>query len=152
MGFKNLALFNDALLARQAWRLFQNKNSLFHRVFKSKIFPHCSFMEAVDSPIASYAWQSILKGREVLKEGMRWRVGDGTSIWIWTDPWLPSEFLPFVSLPVAQAFEEAKVVSLIDPVTKEWHSTTTQSIFSPRDVELIKSIPLSSIPMADKLV
>ena len=152
MGFKNLALFNDALLAKQAWRLFQNKNSLFHRVFKSKIFPCCSFMEAVDSPIASYAWQSILKGREVLKEGMRWRVGDGTSIWIWTDPWLPSEFLPFVSLPVAQAFEEAKVVSLIDPVTKEWHSTTTQSIFSPRDVELIKSIPLSSIPMADKLV
>lgn len=109
-------------------------------------------MEAVDSPIASHAWQSILKGREVLKEAMRWRVGDGTSIWIWTDPWLPSEFLPFVSLPVAQAFEEAKVVSLIDLVTKEWHSATTQSIFSPRDVESIESIPLSSIPMADKLV
>lgn len=48
MGFKNLALFNDALLAKQAWRLFQNKHSLLYRVFKSKIFPHCLFMEAAD--------------------------------------------------------------------------------------------------------
>ena len=82
-------------------------------------------MEAADSPTTSYVWRSILKGREVLKEGMRWKVGDGTSIRIWTDPWLPSEFLPFGSSPMAQAFKEAKVVSLIDPVTKEWHSATT---------------------------
>ena len=30
-------------------------------------------------------------------EGLRWRVGDGVSINGWRDPWLPSEFLPFVS-------------------------------------------------------
>lgn len=62
-------------------------------------------MEAANSPTASYAWRGILKGREVLKEGMRWRVGDGTSIRIWTDPWLPAEVLPFVSSPVAQVCE-----------------------------------------------
>ena len=53
---------------------------------------------------------------------------------------------------MAQVIEEAKVVSLIDPDTKEWHSATIQSIFSPRDAELIQSIPSSSIPMANKLV
>ena len=75
-------------------------------------------MEAVDSLNASYAWRSILKGWDMLKEGMRWRVGDGNSIRVWTDPWLPSDFWPFVSSPVAQDFGEAKVVNLIDPVSK----------------------------------
>nr|POE68352.1 putative ribonuclease h protein [Quercus suber] len=83
---------------------------------------------------------------------MRWRVGDGNSIRVWTDPWLPSDFLPFVSSPVAQNFEEAKVANLIDPVSKQWRTAFIQSIFSSRDTELIQSIPLSSFPMRDKLV
>ena len=40
MGFKNLAFFNDALLAKQAWKLLHNKDSLLNRVFKSKFFPN----------------------------------------------------------------------------------------------------------------
>ena len=38
MGFKNLALFNDALLANQAWRLLQNKNSLSIRCLNQIFF------------------------------------------------------------------------------------------------------------------
>jgi len=71
MGFKNLALFNDALLAKKAWGLLHHKESLFYRVFKSKIFPNCSIMEATDSSTGSYAWHSILKGSDVLLNGAR---------------------------------------------------------------------------------
>lgn len=77
MGFKDLSLFNDVLLAKQVWRLLNNKQFLCYRVFKARFFPHCSIMEASDSNHGSYAWKSLLKGQEVIKRGARWRIGTG---------------------------------------------------------------------------
>lgn len=47
MGFRDLALFNDSLFAKQAaWRLIHKTYTLFYRISKAGFFPHCSFMEA----------------------------------------------------------------------------------------------------------
>ena len=66
MGFRELALHNDSFLAKQAWRLLHNTDSLFYKVFKARFFPNTTIMEATDSRMGSYAWRSILHGREVL--------------------------------------------------------------------------------------
>ena len=34
MGFRDLALHNDSLLAKQAWCLLQDQGSLFYKIFK----------------------------------------------------------------------------------------------------------------------
>ena len=142
MGFKDLAPFNDALLAKQAWRLLHNQNSLFYQVFKSKFFLDCSFMEASDSHSGSYAWQSILKGREVLLKGAKWRVGSGESINAWLDAWLPSLDHPRIQSPIVEGFEDIKVQDLIDPVTHSWDDCLIRGLFTTQEVCLITSIPL----------
>ena len=83
LGFKDLVMFNEAMLAKLAWRLLQDDNSLFYRVFKARFFPNGTILDAKETPFASYAWKSILKGREVIKKGALWRVGDGKQIRIW---------------------------------------------------------------------
>lgn len=45
--------------------------------------PNNSIMEAVDSRMGSYAWESILKDRDVLQCGARWWVYNGEKIKIW---------------------------------------------------------------------
>ena len=151
MGFKDLALFNDALLAKQAWRLLHNTNSLFYKVFKSKFFPNCSIMEAAECHSGSYAWRSILVGREVLKKGMRWRVGSGAKIKAWSDPWLPSEFHPYIISPPAKGFKDVTMPSLINQDPISWNMPLLHGLFQSRDISLIKSIPLSNIAVKDKL-
>ena len=79
VGFKDLAMFNDTLLAKQTWRLLHDTESLFYRVFKVKFFPNSSIMEASIPSSSSYAWRSIIHGRDVIKKGSAWRIGNGKS-------------------------------------------------------------------------
>ena len=67
MGFRDLSMFNDSLLAKQTWRLLKNPDSLLSKVFKANFFPNCSIFEANDSRSASYAWRSILKDKDVIQ-------------------------------------------------------------------------------------
>ena len=78
-------MFNEAMLAKLAWRLLHDDNSLFFSVFKARFFPNETILKAKEAPSASYAWKSILKGRDVINKGALWKVGDGKQIRIWAD-------------------------------------------------------------------
>jgi hypothetical protein len=54
MGFRDMRLFNQALLARQAWRLLAFPNSLCARVLKARYFPNGNLVDTV------FYWKSIL--------------------------------------------------------------------------------------------
>lgn len=46
LGFRNILLFNQALLAKQAWKLVHNTTSLAYQVLKGKYFPTSDFLRA----------------------------------------------------------------------------------------------------------
>lgn len=66
MGFKGLCLFNQALLARQAWRLIQFPDSLCARLLKAKYFPRGNLVDTTFSANQSQTWQAITHGLELL--------------------------------------------------------------------------------------
>lgn len=138
MRFKDLELFNDSLLAKQTLRLLHNHNSLFYRVFTARFFPNCSIMDATNSRLGSYAWTSILKGRDVIQHGARWRIGNGRSLKVWQHHWLPINHPPMISPPVVDSLEELKVEELIESEPRHWNHKLIDGLFVPQEAEIIK--------------
>jgi hypothetical protein len=89
IGFKDLDLFNQALLARQAWRLIAFPDSLCAIVLKAKYFPNGELTDAAFVKNPSPGWQGIMHGLELLKKGVIWRIGNGRKVRIWRDNWIP---------------------------------------------------------------
>lgn len=76
-------------------------------------FPQCSVMEANELVSGSYAWKSILCGRDVIQRGSCWRVGDRRSINIWQHHWLLIKHPTKIASPMVETMDEATVDCLI---------------------------------------
>ncbi|XP_068339187.1 uncharacterized mitochondrial protein AtMg00310-like [Pyrus communis] len=69
LSFRNFQEFNDALLAKQCWRLITEPDSLWAKVIKARYFPHSSIWDAKKGGRASWAWSSLICGRDLIREG-----------------------------------------------------------------------------------
>ncbi|XP_042946916.1 uncharacterized mitochondrial protein AtMg00310-like [Carya illinoinensis] len=125
MGFRDLHLFNLALLAKQGWRLLRNEDSLLYKVYKAKYFPNSSLFDSKVCASSSYVWKGIWEALDCLRKGCRWRVGNGQTVRIFKDPWLPD--CSSVSALV-EVDENLKVHSLIDASTGWWNVQMSQHL------------------------
>lgn len=80
MGFKKLKQFNLTLLAKQGWRLQTDHTSLVYKVLEAKYFPTCEFIEESMGNNPSYTWRSIMASQPMVREGIKWRIGNGRNI------------------------------------------------------------------------
>ena len=92
-------------------------------------------MEASDFSSGSYAWKNILKDRDVLKRGTR----------------LPSKNHLRILSPTMDDLLEDKVSSLINHQTRSQDESLLVTLFSPQEVQLIKSIPHGNVLPKDFL-
>jgi len=80
IGFRDLRIFNEALLAKQGWRLLTMEDFLAYKTIKDKYFPKISFIEAWRGENSSYTRRSIWGAKSLLKEGLRWQIGNGANV------------------------------------------------------------------------
>jgi ribonuclease HI len=97
VGFRDLKFFNQALLARQAWRLLQFPDSLCAQLLKARYYPSANLLDTAFIQNTSPSWQGIVYGLELLKKGIIWRIGSGTSVRLFRDNWLPRLDAPKVT-------------------------------------------------------
>ncbi|KAF5441892.1 hypothetical protein F2P56_037156 [Juglans regia] len=117
LGFRDFEDFNRALLAKQGWRIITNPQSLASRVLKAKYFPLSDFSSARVKRSDSYVWKSITAARPLLYEGLLWKIGNGNTVKIWSDRWLPIPTTYKSQSPPKVLNSEATVSSLIDQDT-----------------------------------
>lgn len=86
----------------------------------------------------------------MLEKGMAWRVGDGRSINIWKDRWLPNIHNPSIISPRKNMEESARVSDLMVSGEPYWDHLVIDEEFLPGEAALIKSIPISRCGLKDR--
>jgi ribonuclease HI len=140
MGFRDLRNFNKAMLGKQGWRLMTNPESLCARVLKGRYYHDGQFLTSTRKKHSSHTWRAILAGREVLSQGLIKRVGDGNSIDIWNDRWIPHHFGGKPLTP-RDGQPAVLVADLISP-SGHWREDFIWQHFIPVDANAILSIPV----------
>lgn len=140
MGFKDLHLFNKAMLAKQGWRLSTRPDRLCGRVLKARYFHDSDFLNSSRKKHASHTWRAILAGKEVLQRGMIRRIGDGSSTNIWLDRWIPKHFNAKLLTPMDG--QDVQMVADLLTDSGNWNEELIRGIFIPVDVNAILRIPV----------
>jgi hypothetical protein len=76
---------------------------------------------------------------------MVWRGGDGCSIQVWRNRWLPTPTSFSVQSPNLILSEQAKISNLIDQHTKGWDVVLLNEVFFEDEAKVISNIPLSPL-------
>ncbi|KAK9733301.1 hypothetical protein RND81_04G058600 [Saponaria officinalis] len=121
MGFRDIRVFNLTLLAKQIWRLME-------------------YLE-------SFIWCA----KSLLLEGLKWRVGNGECIHVWSDAWLPGQSSSRVPTPLSGANLELRVTDLIDTKNYCWKEDDLSSNMTEDDIKLVRELLISTRLHVDTL-
>ncbi|KAG7557068.1 Ribonuclease H domain [Arabidopsis suecica] len=152
LGFHSLDTFNDAMLAKQYWRLIQYPNSLVARVLKGRYFRNIHPLHAKKPNSPSFGWKSIFSTKRLVTMGARWSIGSGFNLSVWRDPWIPDVNPRPANGRGKSLLPSLMVNHLINPVSKEWHLPILQEYLDPVDIQFIRGLTISQVYKPDRLI
>lgn len=148
LGFRDLQDFNKAMLGKQAWRLVQNPTALWSTLFKGLYFHSTDFNHAKRGSRPSWGWRSILVGRESILPHLRWSVGNGQSIQVKQDRWLPRGVIG----GLANRNDPLFVTELMDLDSHNWNVPLLHQHFDDSTVQEILNIQVRPQYTSDRII
>ncbi|KAK0608384.1 hypothetical protein LWI29_029944 [Acer saccharum] len=150
LGFKDLGSFNQALLAKQFWRLIQFPDSLVARVLKACYYPEVPLLKAGKGSSSSFLWKSLVWGGQLVERGYRWRVGTGRSIYIYKNRWISREStFKIISPPMLGEWATVDELKCGDG---SWNSDVVRQAFVHVDADAILGIPTGRMELDDSIL
>ncbi|GLT97162.1 hypothetical protein SLE2022_147430 [Rubroshorea leprosula] len=144
LGIRSAKDNNRALIAKLGWQLLSNPEKPWCRAFIQKYLQRGSFMSCNINSTSSVTWKSILRCRDVLRLGLRWRVGTGEKIRFWQDAWVSDRpLLDVALLPALEDQIDIPVSHVIKP-DRTWDFQVLQQLLPELVVEQISALPLPS--------
>ncbi|GKF26876.1 hypothetical protein Tco_0082770, partial [Tanacetum coccineum] len=120
------------------------------KVLKGLYFPNFGFLVAKRGSHPSWTWSSLLYGRDLLLQGVRWQVGDGRNIYFWTQKWIPYSEDFYICSPLGPFITGNLVSDFI--LNSEWNSNKLHENVSKEEADFIMQILISKSGSSDKLV
>jgi hypothetical protein len=110
------------------------------QLLKAKYGTNNSLLQAKKGPGISYSWRSIVRGFQALQKGLIWRVGDGSQIKIWEDPWIANGVSRRPITPRGHVLL-TKAEELLNPGSGTWDEDLIRDVFWEEDVRYILATP-----------
>lgn len=151
LGFRDIQLFNQALLAKIGWRIITKPECLLARTLLGKYCHSTSFLKVSKPSNGSHEWKGILLGRDLLLKHLGKAIGDGESTKVWSEPWIgkTTELIPHG--PVLLQDQDLLVSDLLSRETKEWNQALIEKLL-PELKEHILSIRPSITGTSDSYI
>ena len=115
LGFRKAKKVNEAFLAKLSWMVTSKRDNLCWKAIRSKYKITDSWLREEPRKYTSHTWRAMEKLKPLIRSGACFLVGDGLSIDIWTEPWVP--WVPnFIPNPrdLSSTTTSMKVAELID--------------------------------------
>lgn len=153
LGFRKAKKVNEGLIAKLTWMVVSKRVSSCMEALRSKYKVTESWLKEAPRKYASNTWRAVERMKSLIVKGACFLVGDGLSIDIWKEPWVPW-LLEFTPKPTAHSnnTQPMIVAELIDPICRCQNETKLNELFDATSISTIKRISIPTTLMKDKLV
>ncbi|KAG2725587.1 hypothetical protein I3760_01G072600 [Carya illinoinensis] len=156
LGLRLMENMNMALIAKTGWEMSKSQsNSIWQHLLSKKYLKSSVFETTISKATDSPFWKGLLTTRPLLKKGTCFKITNGLSVKVWSDPWIPTleGFKPFPLDHTIDHSNNMKVSELISQSNGSWNIPILVSLFQQDSINEILKIPLPlSNQSSDKLV